>query len=396
MRTTMHNGRSKNGRGYGEKHNDRNFDVSKADNINAEKMKDNIYRNYYNDNSMTFEQVELRFYEENFEKMLSKINANYIKNRHAERVKTMEDWKRMRQNAPEEMHLQIGKLEEHATRQQLIDVYTDYRKWLEDWNEQHGKPFTVLTEALHCDEAVHHYQVRRVWHYRDKNDDLRIGQERALKTAGVELPNPGAKESRRNNRKITFDKMCREKWLDICHKHGIEVEREPIPNGRHNREKEDMIRDKYEQLLNDIEKLQIELNDRKQDLWISPALQNIKQKTKKSLMYKDYVLIQKDALELVLKSAEKLVAVRNVLIDTNTAYASQNAEFERLRDSERYLRSRLQQEQSKANQHASKAKDYDKLIMLLRNEGLDIERLLQQADQLHEQQRKQKNKSRSR
>ena len=78
MRTTMHNGRSKNGRGYGEKHNDRNFDVSKADNINAEKMKDNIYRNYYNDNSMTFEQVELRFYEENFEKMLSKINANYI------------------------------------------------------------------------------------------------------------------------------------------------------------------------------------------------------------------------------------------------------------------------------------------------------------------------------
>lgn len=108
------------------------------------------------------------------------------------------------------------------------------------------------------------------------------------------------------------------------------------------------------------------------------------------------MLIQKDALELVLKSAEKLVAVRNVLIDTNTAYASQNAEFERLRDSERYLRSRLQQEQSKANQHASKAKDYDKLIMLLRNEGLDIERLLQQADQLHEQQRKQKNKSRSR
>lgn len=395
MRITMHNGRAKNGRGYGEKHNDRNFDVNKADNINAEKMKDNIYVNCYNDDSMTFEQVELKFYEENFAKMLNKINANYIKNRHAERVKSMQDWKRMRQNAPEEVHLQIGKLGEHATRQELIDIYADYRKWLHEWNEQHGKPFTVLTEALHCDEAVHHYQVRRAWHYRDKNNDLRIGQERALQMAGVELPNPQAKESRRNNRKITFDAMCREKWLDICQDHGIDVEREPVPNGKHNREKEDMIRDKYERLLNDIEKLQAELSDRKQDLWISPALEKISEKTKKSLMYKDYVLIQKDALDLVLKSVDKLVTVRNALIDANTAHAAQNAEFERLRDSDRYLRSRLQQERIKANQYANKADRHDKLIALLRDEGFDIERLLQQADRLHEQQ-KQQNKSRSR
>lgn len=210
MRTTMHNGRAKkDGTVFGTKHNDRNFDVDKADNIDKERMKDNVYWHYYEDENLTFEEVELKFYNENFSRILEATNENYIKNRHPERVKTMEEWKRVRQNAPEETHLQIGKMEEHVTREQLVACYKDYDKWLRQWNQENGKLFTVLNTALHCDEAVEHIQTRRVWHYRDEAGELRIGQEKALKAAGFELPDLDKPEGRRNNRKIAFDKMCR-------------------------------------------------------------------------------------------------------------------------------------------------------------------------------------------
>ena len=65
MRTMQHNSRANaGGRVHGTKHNDRNFDVEKADNIDIERSAGNVYWNVYNDPTMTFEQAELRFYEE--------------------------------------------------------------------------------------------------------------------------------------------------------------------------------------------------------------------------------------------------------------------------------------------------------------------------------------------
>lgn len=313
MRTTMHNGRAKNGRGYGTKHNDRNFDTDKADNIDAERIKDNVYLNCYGDNSLTFEEAELKFYNEKFGKMLEKINENYIKNRHPERVKTMDEWKRVRQNAPEESILQIGKTEEHVSRQELIACYNDYNKWLQEWNKQHGNPFTTLNTALHCDEAVDHIQSRRVWHYLDENNELRIGQEKALKAAGVELPDPEKPESRRNNRKVTFDKMCRERWLDICHEHGIEVEREPVPNGRHNMEKEEMIRNKYETMLQEASVAEI-----RRDKAIEEADKAVTAKTEAETnleALKEEILAEDKVLNSLVEEHNEKVAAFNSLVD---------------------------------------------------------------------------------
>ena len=250
MRTMTHNSRTNaSGRVHGRKHNDRNFDISKAENIDEKRVKNDIFVNCYNDKTMTFDEVEVKYYTENFGAQLKKTNDNYIKNRHPERCKTMEQFMQTRQYAPEETVMQIGKMEKHVDRDTFVACMRDYWSFLLTWNKDHGEPFQILNMAVHADEAVPHAQIRRVWKYVDESGTLRIGQEKALKAAGIELPNPDAKEGKHNNRKMTFDAMMREKWLDICQEHGIEVEREPVPDAKHNRDKEEMLRDKFENMI---------------------------------------------------------------------------------------------------------------------------------------------------
>lgn len=61
---------------------------------------------------------------------------------------------------------------------------------------------------------------------------------------GIPLPFPDKKPSKVNNRKVTFDSMCRELLLGICREHGLEVETEAIYGGKTSREKNDYIIEK--------------------------------------------------------------------------------------------------------------------------------------------------------
>lgn len=58
---------------------------------------------------------------------------------------------------------------------------------------------------------------------KDKDGHFIIAQEKALREAGIELPDPSKPEGRYNNRKITFDKMRREMFQEICLKHGLSM-----------------------------------------------------------------------------------------------------------------------------------------------------------------------------
>lgn len=254
-----HNSRTNSkGRVHGSKHNDRNFDVDQVDNIDKTRMDQNFYWNCYNNSKLTFEEVELKYYKRFFSKQLQETNEKYITNRHPERCKTMEQFIKLRQYCPEETVIQIGKMEQHIDLNTLKRAYIDYFNRMADWTTERGRPFQILNFAVHADEAVPHIQQRRVWQYTDENGILRVGQEKALEQAGVPLPDPDKPEGRRNNRKMTFDKMAREMWFEVCKEYGIKVEREPVPNGKHNREKEDMIRDKYNEIIADIENKEIE------------------------------------------------------------------------------------------------------------------------------------------
>lgn len=250
MRAMQHNSRANaSGSVHGAKHNDRNFDVTQADNIDSSRTDQNVYWHCYPEEALTFEEAELKFYKEHFGDQLDRTNKAYTDNGHPERCKSMEDWKKVKRNAPEETVMQVGNIDEHIDRDQLLEAYLEYNARMEAWNRAHGCPYTQLNYALHADEAVPHIQARRVWHYTDKEGALKIGQEKALAAAGVPLPHPEQAPGRHNNRKMVFDQLCREKWLDVLHERGLDVERIPVPDGKHNLDKQDMIREQNKQLV---------------------------------------------------------------------------------------------------------------------------------------------------
>lgn len=229
------------GRGYSLKHNDRHFDLDKADHINPEKTPFNKYYVWDEKDGESFEEAELRFYNKHFSDALKKTNQKYIDNRHSERCKTMLDWLKNKNTSPEEVIFQVGNVSNPVTDSLFGECMDEFNEWEENWNEAHGRPFEILDEARHVDEASPHEHKRRIWIYKDKDGTMKPGQDKALEQAGIGLPDPSKPRSRYNNRKMVFDKMAREKWIEIVKSHGLEVEEEPIKNSKHEN-KADYIR----------------------------------------------------------------------------------------------------------------------------------------------------------
>ena len=229
MRATSHNGR------FGSaKHNGRNFDLSKAGHIDQSKTGANFYYTWNRKGQrggQSFEDCERAYYDQAFGDALAAQNERHIRSRHEERIKTMEDWLIGRNTRPEECIYQIGDKDSKIDPRKFKAAAGELLNWMRDWSSQHGQPFVVLDAAGHMDEASYHMQLRRVWQYKDAAGNWQIGQNKALEAAGVELPEPGQPTGKFNNRKITFDRLVREKWLEICEKYGYQIER--IPNEQH-------------------------------------------------------------------------------------------------------------------------------------------------------------------
>lgn len=267
-RATRHNGRKGKNGSFSAKHNDRDFDLSLAENIDAAKTKTNFYwncidRKFYSDRNKgqmkRFEEAEAQYLKKAFNRQWADTDYKYQRSGHSERCKSWEAWIKQDRNLPEETILQVGDVDEHATEKQITDVTICYLKKMNMWSKQHGDCFQILDVALHFDEATPHVHERKIWQYRNKDGVLCIGQEKALEQAGVPLPNPNAKPSRYNNRKMTFDKMAREMFLESCRECGLEVIEQPLEAVAHNRTKQqfifDKIRDKEKALAEKEERL---------------------------------------------------------------------------------------------------------------------------------------------
>ncbi len=109
---------------------------------------------------------------------------------------------------------------------------------------------------MHIDEANPHIHERKVWTAHD-GDMLIINQEKALAEMGIERPDTSKKVGRKNNAKMTYTKICREKLIEIARAHGIEIEdvpRDPSKSGMK------LMRYKYEKLKEDCEEMQTKVN----------------------------------------------------------------------------------------------------------------------------------------
>lgn len=224
MRATIHNGRTSHLGAFTPRHNDRNFNISHAEHIDPERVKNNRYWNWTGNPETTFEAAEAAFYEKHIRQHLDAQNARYRAQRHAERTKTLDEYRRSPQTCPEEVILQIGKLGDTIPADMMARIIQEQINW-----EQKTFPgVKVLDVALHMDEqGAPHIHERRAWVYTDKDGNLAISQNKSLEQMGVELPNPDRPRGRFNNRKQVFSQMCREHLLQICREHGLEIEEIP-------------------------------------------------------------------------------------------------------------------------------------------------------------------------
>lgn len=229
MRVTLHNGRygKKNGV-YSSRHNDRNFDTERAEHIDTERSQTNWNWNCFNRSDMTFEEVEQEFYKQHFTGHLNAQNQRYRASGHYKRVRTLDQYRTSRQTCPEETILMIGNKNGYVPPKTLQSICEEFIEW-----EQKTVPgLYVLNMSLHNDEQTPHIHIRQIFLYEDKEGNEAVGQDKALQKAGIPLPYPNKPKSRYNNRKQTYSKMAREKFINICKEYGLDSLLETQPRER--------------------------------------------------------------------------------------------------------------------------------------------------------------------
>ena len=250
MKLTRHNGRAGKNGTYNPKHNDRNFNIHNSEHIDETQAEKNIYwdcyngyRNLIHDNKAdelanSFEEVEQYFYASQYQNFVNNQNARNEKNRHPERNRTTNDLLKSKKTCPEESIFQIGTLDNHVSPELLFDVVTEF---MIEINETFGSHVHILDWALHLDESTPHIHERHVFDCENQYGEIAPQQEKALEALGFELPDPEKPPGRKNNRKMTFDSVCRVLLFEIAKKHGLLLEEEPEYGGRAYLEKQDFI-----------------------------------------------------------------------------------------------------------------------------------------------------------
>lgn len=224
-RTTLHNGRkNRQGQAYRASHNDRKFDLDKAEHIEQERTKENIYWHYLQKENpdMDFSTAEKTFYKNHFEEALSIRNSSYIQHGNKKQVKTLEEY--MQEHCPEETIWMIGNAEDMIPAKILHNVWTEQKTWMEAMFPQ----VTVLDWALHVDEqGAPHIHERHVFIGHDKRGLEVVGQNKALAEMGISALNPQRPTGRHNNAKMTYTAICRQHFQELCKRHGLDIEVQP-------------------------------------------------------------------------------------------------------------------------------------------------------------------------
>ena len=250
MKLTRHNGRSGKHGTYNPRHNDRRFDVENSEHIDAERARQNVYWDCYRgftthdfrenpeQPDFSFEEIERMYYYEHYADHVNAQNARNEKTRHIERNRTVDDLLKNNKTCPEESIYQIGTMEESVPPETLFRIVNEF---YEEFERRFGSHIHILDWALHLDEGTPHIHERHVFDCQNRYGELCPQQEKALEELGIPLPNPDKPKGRHNNRKQTFDAVCRTILLDITKRHGLHLDQEPSYGGREYLEKQDYI-----------------------------------------------------------------------------------------------------------------------------------------------------------
>lgn len=226
MRITTNHGRHTKGRVYNPKHNDRQFNLGKSTHIDPARTSNNWEWQWLENHGQqcSFEDAERIFYARHISDHLQAVNDRYKAQRHSERVKTLDEYRKSPQSCPEETIICIGNRDNHPDPSELLAAYLE----LQHWQQQTYPQLQVLDYAMHLDEqGAPHIHERHVWTYTDADGHLAIGQARALEQMGIQRPHPEQPRSRYNNEKMTYTAMVREQFVEICRRRGLEIKTQP-------------------------------------------------------------------------------------------------------------------------------------------------------------------------
>ena len=250
LKLTRHNGRSGKHGTYNPRHNDRRFDVENSEHIDSERARKNMYWDCYRgftthdfrenpeQPDFSFEEIERMYYYEHYSDHVDAQNARNEKTRHTERNRTVDDLLKNNKTCPEESIYQIGTMEESIPPGTLALIVSEF---YEEFERRFSSHIHILDWALHLDEGTPHIHERHVFDCKNRYGELCPQQEKALEELGFELPDPSKPKGKHNNRKQTFDAVCRTILFDISRKHGVHLEQEPSYGGRAYLEKQDYI-----------------------------------------------------------------------------------------------------------------------------------------------------------
>ncbi len=273
------------------KHNDRNFDIEKAAHIDPLKTPDNEYYTYNGERIMSFRELELEFYGNHFETAIEAANKKHEHSRHKDRMKTIEQYYKSKRTMPEDKILQIGDINEHATKEELWECALEYK---DRFNDIFGDHCIILDMALHMDEATPHVHVRRVWIAEDKHGREVVSQTKALEQLGILRPNLSKEEGRYNNAKMTFTQTDIELFKTICYEHGLDVDMErPTERQVHL----DSKKYKTQQKAKELDRVESSVNALANFIKENPYLVNmyedqLKEAEEKSLSKRNEILVQ--------------------------------------------------------------------------------------------------------
>lgn len=259
MRTTTHIG----GKGKGSvKHNFREFDIHKSENIDIDRMINNkfLVNGYFCENmnqlaglihanqklfagladqfgknpkfsTLTpMQKIELSQYNYLLKNSIAAQNDRYCSKGQYKYCKDTVDVLLSDKTCPTETILQVGNQNEHVSASVLWDIYKDY---INRHSQQFGKCVKILNASLHGDEITPHIHQRTVFIGENKHGDVVVSKTEALKYLGIEAPHPDQKQDRFNNRLMTYTAMCRELWIEVCQEHGIDIETVPTDPQQH-------------------------------------------------------------------------------------------------------------------------------------------------------------------
>ena len=230
MRTTNRNQRCGV---HGAKHNDRTFDTGKAKHIDSERSSNNLYWKITQGGAVeltqqdnpNLEQTEKELYEHWYGAHVQRCNENYVKRRHPERQKTVEDYYKGKKTSPMETLIYLGDKDDHADIDTLKAVCEEHIKWM----QAKYPNCVVMDAAIHTDEqGAPHMHMRQTFRFWDAGKGEYIAnQTKALTEMGFTLPHPDKAPGKYNNLMVPFTAECTKHLQELAMAHGLDIETTP-------------------------------------------------------------------------------------------------------------------------------------------------------------------------